>query len=118
MVVRTAERAGPFVSHCLRLHGYVSALRTANETKLFPTVKKGKSTFADVTGKWYSRLLKKVGLKDQSVVLHGLRHSFITRLSDAGVNVKIRMMLTGHAAQGIHGKVYDHRERVSGNGYR
>jgi len=23
------------------------------------------------------------------------------------------MMLTGHAAQGIHGKVYDHRERVS-----
>lgn len=22
------------------------------------------------------------------------------------------MMLVGHAAQGVHGKVYDHRERV------
>lgn len=49
--------------------------RTASETKLFPTVKKGKSTFADATGKWYARLLKTVGLKDQSLVLHGLRHT-------------------------------------------
>jgi integrase len=87
-------------------------MRKAGETRLFPTLKKGKSTFADATGKWYARLLKKVGLKDKSLVLHGLRHTFITRLSDAGVPEKIRMMLTGHVAQGVHGKVYDHRERV------
>ena len=92
---------------------YVHNLRQAKQTRLFPTLKKGKSTFADATGKWYARLLKKVGLKDQSLVLHGLRHTFITRLSDAGVQEKVKMMLAGHAAQGVHGKVYDHRERVS-----
>lgn len=54
---------------------YVSAMRKAKETRVFPTVKKGKSTFADATGKWYARLLKKVGLKDKSLVLHGLRHT-------------------------------------------
>lgn len=91
---------------------YVHNLRQAKQTRLFPTLKKGKSTFADATGKWYARLLKKVGLKDNSLVLHGLRHTFITRLSDAGVQEKAKMMLAGHAAQGVHGKVYDHRERV------
>lgn len=91
---------------------YVRSEKETDSTRLFPTLKKGKSTFADATGKWYARLLKKVGLKDKSLVLHGLRHTFITRLSDAGVPEKVKMMLAGHAAQGVHGKVYDHRERV------
>lgn len=91
---------------------YVRTLRQRGEIGLFPTLKKGKSTFADATGKWYARLLNKVGLTDEALVLHGLRHTFVTRLSDAGVPEKIKMMLVGHAAQGVHGKVYDHRERV------
>lgn len=91
---------------------YIGTLRQTGETRLFPTLKKGKSTFADATGKWYARLLNRVGLTDKTLVLHGLRHTFVTRLSDAGVPEKIKMMLAGHAAQGVHGKVYDHRERV------
>lgn len=93
---------------------YVQSLQKSGETRLFPTLKKkGKSTLGDATGKWYAKLLKRVGLKDNALVLHGLRHTFVTRLSDAGVPEKVKMMLAGHAAQGVHGKVYDHRERVS-----
>lgn len=91
---------------------YVQQMRAAGEMRLFPVLKKGKNTFADSTGKFYARLLKRVGLMNSSLVLHGLRHTFVTRLSDAGVPEKIKMMLAGHAAHGVHGKVYDHRERV------
>lgn len=92
---------------------HVQRMRAAGEGRLFPALNKGKNTFADATGKWYARLLNKVGLTDDSLVLHGLRHTFVTRLSDAGVSEKVKMMLAGHAAREVHGKVYDHRERVS-----
>ncbi len=91
---------------------YVNRLRTAGETRLFPTMKKGKSTFADAAGKWYARHLKRVGLTDKALVLHGLRHTFITRLADAGTSERVRQILTGHAAQGVHSRIYDHRERI------
>lgn len=92
---------------------YVQGLRKAGHTRLFPTLKKNKSTFADAAGKWYARLIKTVGLGGKGLVQHGLRHTFITRLADAGVSERIRQILVGHAAQGIHSRVYDHRERVS-----
>jgi integrase len=46
--------------------------------------------------------------------IDALQHSAsgITRLSNIGVPEKIRMMITGHASQGIYGQVYDRRERV------
>ena len=34
---------------------YVQRLRDAGEVRLFPKLKKGKNTFADACGKWYSR---------------------------------------------------------------
>ncbi len=91
---------------------YVDSLRQAGETKLFPTLKKQKTTLADATGKWYARLLKRVGLRDKSLVLHGLRHTFITRLSDIGVSEKVKRVLVGNAGRGVHDRVYNHSARV------
>lgn len=85
---------------------YVQRMRGAEAVRLFPKFKKGKSTFADATGKWYARVLKKAGLK--GLVLHGLRHTFITRLSNLGGSEKLQRMLTGHAAHDVHSRVYDH----------
>lgn len=112
---RDSRRKVPIHSSLLELGflNYVQTMKTAGDSRLFSVLNKGKNTFADAVGKWYARLLNKVGLTDESLVLHGLRHTFITRLSDAGVQDKVKMMLAGHAAQGVHGKVYDHRERVS-----
>jgi hypothetical protein len=57
-------------------------------------------------------LKKKNGLNDQQLALYSTRHTGITRLSNIGVPVKIRMMITGDASQGIHCRVYDLRARV------
>lgn len=75
---------------------------------MFTSLKKGKNTFADATGKWYGRLLKKVGLTDKALVLHGLRHTGITRLANAGANDKVRRVLVGHAGQDVHDRIYNH----------
>ncbi len=64
--------------------------------------------FADATGKWYARLLKKVGLTGETLVLHGLRHTGITRLANVGVNDKVRCVLVGHAGQDVHDRIYNH----------
>ena len=61
---------------------YVQRLRVAGEVRLFSTLKKGKTPFADATGKWYARLLKRVGLKDKTLVLPGLRHTGVTQLAN------------------------------------
>ncbi|MDR4470374.1 MAG: hypothetical protein MRJ68_19105, partial [Nitrospira sp.] len=76
--------------------------------RLFPALTKGKNTFADAAGKWYSRHLKKVGLTDPTLVLHGLRHTGITRLANVGVNDKVRRTLVGHAGQDVHDRIYNH----------
>jgi integrase len=87
---------------------YVQRLRAAGVVRLFPSLKKGKNTFAEATGKWYARLLKKVGLTDKTLVLHGLRHTGITRLANVGVNDKIRRVLVGHAGQDVHDRIYNY----------
>lgn len=92
---------------------YIKGLRHQRGiTRVFPQLTKSKGTYGNAVGKWYTRLIREVGLGDKGLVLHGLRHSFITRLSDVGVSEKLRMTLAGHASQGVHGRIYDHRQRV------
>ena len=52
----------------------------------------------------------KVGLSDPSLVLHSLRHGGIHKLHAAGAPHNVVEVLAGHAASGVHGKVYEHRE--------
>lgn len=50
-------------------------------------------------GKWYTRLIRQIGPDDKGLVLHGLGHTVITRLSDAGAD--------------IHDRIYNHSARMS-----
>ncbi|MBX3301595.1 MAG: site-specific integrase [Nitrospira sp.] len=95
---------------------YVQEVKAAGHVHLFPQLKRGRtSTLGDSVGKWFKRLKQKKGLHDSNLTLYSTRHTGITKLSNLGVPEKIRMMITGHASQGIHGQVYDRRERVPMN---
>jgi integrase len=91
---------------------YVKGIKAAGHVQLFPQLTRANNNPGDSVGKWFARLKKKQGLNDPQLTLYSTRHTGITRLSNIGVPEKIRMMITGHASQGIHGKVYDQRERV------
>jgi integrase len=92
---------------------YLKGIKAQGHTYLFPQLTRGKAApSGDAVGKWFARLKKRKGLNDPRLALYSTRHTGITRLSNIGVPEKIRMMITGHASQGIHGKIYDQRERV------
>lgn len=91
----------------------MNEIKAAGHIHLFPQLTRGRHhNVGDAVGKWFARLKKRKGIVDSKVTLYSTRHTGITRLSNLGVPEKIRMMITGHASQGIHGKVYDQRERV------
>jgi integrase len=50
--------------------------------------------------------------KGEKVSFHSLRHTFITRLADAGVAEDVRMRLAGHTNAATHG-VYTHEDSQS-----
>lgn len=91
----------------------MKAIKAAGHVHLFPQLTRGKSNpLGDSVGKWFARTEEDE--RFERFPIDALQHSAsgITRLSNIGVPEKIRMMITGHASQGIHGQVYDRRERV------
>lgn len=91
---------------------YVRQMKDAGHVHLFPQLTRGQGNVGDAVGKWFARLKKQKRLNDSTLALYSTRHTGITRMSNIGIPEKIRMMITGHASQGVHGKVYDQRERV------
>lgn len=60
-------------------------------------------------GRWFNeRYLKALGLKTKKKTLHSLRHSFITYLSAAGVEVANIRSIVGHEADTVTTQVYTH----------
>lgn len=77
--------------------------------RIFPILTKGNSGYADPCGKWFGRLLTKLGIVDKSVVWHSLRHGGINKLHAAGCYPDHYEMLAGHVSGNEHGR-YVHRE--------
>jgi integrase len=90
---------------------FVKKMRAAGHARLFPDFKKGGNGYSDSTGKWFGRLVTKVGLDDPALVLHSLRHGGITKLHGAGCPHSTVELLAGHAAGNIHGQ-YVHKENL------
>lgn len=88
---------------------YVQTIKDGGHTQLFPTLKRTHNGLSDPIGKWFGRLVTKVGLPDPALVLHSLRHGGIYKLHAAGCPHNVVEVLVGHAAIGVHG-VYEHRE--------
>jgi integrase len=64
---------------------------------------------------FFSEVLKRAGIvaeKGEKVSFHSLRHTFVTRLADAGVAEDVRMRLAGHTNAVTHG-VYTHEDSQS-----
>jgi integrase len=91
---------------------YVEAMRKAKEDRLFPQLTLGLNGYGDAVGKYFARLLTKLGLTDKALVLHGLRKSAITKLHEAGVPEKHVQILTGHSSNTVH-EQYIHRDMVA-----
>ena len=62
---------------------------------------------AGIVGRVVTRQGK--GRATNSKTFHGLRHSFISQLANAGVAPEIRQKLAGHASAEVHG-LYTHHE--------
>lgn len=91
---------------------YVEQMKQAGHVRLFPRLTKGNSGYADPVGKWFGRLVTRLGILDEALVLHSLRHGGITKLHAAGVQANNVEMLAGHASNTVNGSTYTHRENI------
>lgn len=61
---------------------------------------------------FFAEVLQKAGIvakADEMLSFHSLRHTFVTRLADAGVAEDVRMRLAGHTNAATHG-LYTHED--------
>lgn len=110
-----SRRRVPIHSSLIKLGflDYVQQISQSGHVRLFPELTKGNSGYADPVGKWFGRLVTKLGIVDESVVLHSLRHGGITKLHGAGVPSNRVEMLAGHASNTVNGSTYTHRELIA-----
>jgi hypothetical protein len=86
---------------------YVSAMRDAGHARIFSELTKGNSGYGDPCGKWFGRLVTRLGIVDKKVVMHSLRHGGITKRHVAGCPPDICETLAGHAVGNVHGDYVD-----------
>jgi integrase len=86
---------------------YVQTIRAEGHARLFPQLPQRQNGYSDAVGKFFARLLDKVGLSDPLLVFHSLRHSGIHNLQKAGCPHHIEEIISGHAASGTHDRTYD-----------
>jgi integrase len=47
-------------------------------------------------GRWFGTFLTKIGMKENGLVFHSLRHTAITRMRQAGVELSLVQEIVGH----------------------
>ena len=65
----------------LKFLSYVEQIRNANHKKLFPNLKKMKSTgYGTMISRWFAKYLKKLGIKKKGKNFHSFRHTVVNKL--------------------------------------
>jgi integrase len=96
----------------LGLLRYVDSLREAGETLLFPKLTARKNgERAPAVSHAFGRLCDELGLTDDGLVFHSLRHTFITYARESRVGDDVRRAITGHAEGDVHGDYGEHTLR-------
>ena len=87
----------------------IEQLRDAGHLRLFSTLKRTHNGLSDPIGNGLGGSSQRRDLLNPALVLHSLRHPGIHKLNAAGTPHNGVEALAGHAASGVHRKVYQHR---------
>ena len=90
---------------------YVDQIRNEKQQKLFPNLKKMKSTgYGTMISRWFAKYLKKLGIKKKGKNFHSFRHTVVNKLTNEKVYQPFIRELIGHSHGSITLDVYGGRK--------
>ncbi len=92
----------------LGLLEYRARMQAQRKPRMFPEYTHCKKNgYGRALGRWFNATLTPaLGIKSSQHVFHGLRHTMVTRLAQAGVAEPIYQSIVGHERQGVTQQVY------------
>ncbi|EKE45733.1 hypothetical protein OCGS_0152 [Oceaniovalibus guishaninsula JLT2003] len=92
-----AKRRVPVHSELIRL-GFLEWVEgCGKQTRLFMSFTHNtKEGYGRNLGRWFGTFLTKIGMKDDGLVFHSLRHTAITRMRQASVELSLVQEIVGH----------------------
>ena len=91
----------------LEFLNYVTQIKTSNQQKLFPNLKKMKSTgYGTMISRWFAKYLIKLGIKKKGKNFHSFRHTVVNKLTTKQVYEPFIKELIGHSHGSITMDVY------------
>jgi len=108
-----SERRVPVHSSLVKLGflEYVESIKTAGHSQVFPQLKKQHGKCSGPVGKFFARLMDKVGLSDPRLVLHSTRHNLVNGLRAAQCPRETIDLLDGHRDGSVH-EGYAHLDKL------
>ena len=86
---------------------YLNQIKNQNQEKLFPQLKKMRSTgYGILISRWFGRYLKKLGIKQKDKNFHSFRHTVVNKLSTQQVYEPSIKELIGHSHGSLTMDVY------------
>ena len=86
---------------------YVEQTKSSNHQKLFPNLKKMRSTgYGTMISHWFAKYLKKLGIKKKGKNFHSFRHTVVNKLITKKVYEPFIKELIGHSHGSITMDVY------------
>ncbi|WP_415255145.1 site-specific integrase [Sulfitobacter sp.] len=106
---KAGQRKVPLHSELIRLSFLDFVDSRKNHTRLFPDYSySANGGYGRNLGHWCNAsFLPKLGIKQPGLVFHSLRHTVVTRLSQADVPEPIVQCIVGHARSGVTQEVYN-----------
>ena len=88
----------PIHSHLIELGfiPYVEDLRKRGETRLFPSLKRGRDGYGTAASNWFARYRCSHGVKHRKKAFHSFRHTFSNHLKQQGLPEPQVAALLGH----------------------
>ena len=75
---------------------YAEDLRNRGETRLFPSLKRGRDGYGTAASKWFARYKCSQGVKHKKKVFHSFRHTISNHLKQKGLPEPQVAALLGH----------------------
>ena len=95
----------------LGLLDYVKQIQNQDQEKLFPNLKKMRSTgYGTMISRWFAKYLKKPGLKKKGNNFHSFRHTVVNKLITKKVYEPFIKELIGHSHGSLTMNVYGGRK--------